>query len=90
MSHPTYLPAMCGQIQKACKNFPSAVSEILRRESLTPEVFDDLYSKMNSSTLFKWKIQKNLKNISRERKKALDLERMLRDQKEKLKNHLQK
>lgn len=88
MSHPTYLPAMCSQIQRACKGFPNLVSDILRKESLNPEVFDELFLKMNSSTLFKWKIQKNLRNINNERKKALELEKKLKLQQEKLNNPL--
>lgn len=65
MADPEFLPAMNPLIQKACRSFSEVANDIIRRNGLYVEEFNDLQEKVERNAFYRFRVQNEIRKLEK-------------------------
>ena len=69
MCDPDVRPVMCKQVQVACQVFPTIITKVVEYYDLSPEKFDELYSRHTNNPVYRFRVHREIEKIEKLKKK---------------------
>jgi len=64
ISDPTLLPFLSPKVRAVVKAFPLQAEDVVKKNGLGSEEFNNMLQEVRSNPIFRWKVQKQLKQVA--------------------------